>query len=191
MPDLIDGRQLMARAQAGDIDAFGELYSRYREMVFRFVHFRAHDRQLAEDISQETFVRALRNVERWQDQGKDVGAWLVTIARNMLVDHFKSGRYRLEVTVGAGLDVGAERRDTNREGNPEAAVIEQLRDTALLRALWRLTEDQRNCLVHRFVQGLSVAETATAMGREQGAIKALAHRGVMAMTQLLDLEDWR
>lgn len=180
----------MARAQAGDVDAFAELYGTYREVIFRFLYRRSQDRALAEDLTQDVFVRALRSLGRWTYQGKDVGAWLVTIARNLLVDHHKAGEQRFTTTVDH-MDFGAHLTDRSREGNPESTVIAQLRDTALLKALWRLTEEQRTCLVHRYVQGLSLAETADVMGKPESAIKALAYRGVQAMTAQITYQEWR
>ena len=88
-----------AAAQAGDMTAFGELFDRYYDIVFRYVLFRMGDRTLAEDVTQETFVRALRRISSVSYQGRDIGAWFVTIARNLIFDHVKSSRYRLEPTT--------------------------------------------------------------------------------------------
>src|SRR4029450_9068296 len=77
------------------------------------------NRQLAEDLTADTFLRALKRIGSFTWQGRDPGAWLVTIARNLVADHFKSGRYRLEVTTGDVLD--ADREDRGPEGSPETA----------------------------------------------------------------------
>jgi RNA polymerase sigma-70 factor (ECF subfamily) len=95
---------LVERAQAGEAEAFGLLYDRYFDTVFRFVYFRVGNRQLAEDLTSDTFLRALKRIGSFTWQGRDLGAWLVTIARNLVADHFKSGRYRLEITTGDVLD---------------------------------------------------------------------------------------
>ena len=65
--------------------------------VFRFIYYRVSSQQLAEDLTSETFVRGLRAIQRFNWQGKDFGAWLTTIARNLVADHFKSSRARLEI----------------------------------------------------------------------------------------------
>ena len=90
-------KALVLRARDGDAEAFGSLYDHYVELVYRYVYYRVGTHQLAEDITSETFLRALRRICDFHWQGKDFGAWLVTIARNLVADHFKSGRYRLEV----------------------------------------------------------------------------------------------
>ncbi|WP_434741818.1 ECF subfamily RNA polymerase sigma factor, BldN family [Micromonospora sp. SH-82] len=175
--------RLVERAQAGEVEAFGLIYDRYVETVFRFVYFRVGNRQLAEDLTSDTFLRALKRIGSFTWQGRDLGAWLVTIARNLVADHFKSGRYRLEVTTGDVLD--ADREDRGPEGSPEAAVVEHITNVALLSAVKQLNPEQQECIVLRFLQGFSVAETARAMGKNEGAIKALQYRAVRALARLL------
>jgi RNA polymerase sigma-70 factor (ECF subfamily) len=174
---------LIERAQAGDGAAFGLLYDRYFDTVFRFVYFRVGNRQLAEDLTSDTFLRALKRIGSFTWQGRDLGAWLVTIARNLVADHFKSGRYRLEVTTGDVLD--ADRPDRGPEGSPEAAVIDHITNVDLLKAVKQLNPEQQECIVLRFLHGFSVAETAQAMGKNEGAIKALQYRAVRALARLL------
>ncbi|BCJ60051.1 sigma-70 family RNA polymerase sigma factor [Micromonospora endophytica] len=174
---------LVERAQAGEAEAFGLIYDRYLDTVFRFVYFRVGNRQLAEDLTSDTFLRALKRIGSFTWQGRDLGAWLVTIARNLVADHFKSGRYRLEVTTGDVLD--ADREDRGPEGSPEAAVVEHITNVALLTAVKRLNPEQQECIVLRFLLGFSVAETARAMGKNEGAIKALQYRAVRALARLL------
>lgn len=174
---------LVERAQSGEAEAFGLIYDRYMDTVFRFIYFRVGNRQLAEDLTAETFVRALKRIGSVTWQGRDLGAWLVTIARNLVADHFKSGRFRLEVTTGDLLD--ADREDRGPEGSPEVAVIEHITNVALLTAVKKLNTEQQECIVLRFLQGFSVAETARAMGKNEGAIKALQYRAVRALARLL------
>jgi RNA polymerase sigma-70 factor, ECF subfamily len=173
---------LVQAAQSGDTSAFGTLYDRYVDSVFRYVLFRVGDRTLAEDVTSETFLRAFRRISSISYQGRDVGAWFVTIARNLVLDHVKSSRFRLEVST-------ADPDDGRRvESGPEHEVLTQLTHTELLRCVQQLGDDQRECIVLRFLQGLSVSETATVMGRNEGAIKALQHRAVRRLAQLLPAE---
>ncbi|MDI1460137.1 sigma-70 family RNA polymerase sigma factor [Catellatospora sp. KI3] len=174
---------LVERAQQGDAEAFGLIYDRYVDTVFRFIYFRVGNRPLAEDLTSDTFLRALKRISSFTWQGRDLGAWLVTIARNLVADHFKSGRYRLEVTTGDVLD--ADREDRGPEGSPETAVVDHITNVALLTAVKQLNPEQQECIVLRFLQGFSVAETAQAMGKNEGAIKALQYRAVRALARLL------
>lgn len=171
--------ELVHAAQAGDQRAFGLLYDHYVDIVFRYVLYRVSDRSLAEDLTSETFLRALRRISSVSYQGRDVGAWFVTIARNLVLDHVKSSRYRLEVATAEISDSGSDER------GPEHQVVTNATNAELLRCVAQLGEDQQECITLRFMQGLSVAETAALMERNEGAIKALQHRAVRRLAQLL------
>ncbi|NMH98013.1 sigma-70 family RNA polymerase sigma factor [Pseudonocardia sp. K10HN5] len=170
---------LVKACQAGDMRAFSELFDRYHEVVFRYVLFRMGDRTLAEDITQETFVRALRRIGSVSYQGRDIGAWFVTIARNLIFDHVKSSRYRLESTTAEIVELSPS------TGGPEQQVLDNATNDELLRCIAKLNPDQQECIQLRFLQGLSVAETAQLMDRNEGAVKALQHRAVRRLAQLL------
>ncbi len=176
-----DGWTLVRAAQDGDTDAFGQLFDRYHDVVFRFVLYRLGDRPAAEDLTQETFVRAFRRIASVSYQGRDIGAWFVTIARNLVLDHVKSSRYRLESSTPEIADVAPGRGSPG----PEQEVIAGATHAELLKCVARLGEDQQECIALRFLQGLSVAETASVMGRNEGAVKALQHRAVRRLAQLL------
>jgi RNA polymerase sigma-70 factor (ECF subfamily) len=171
--------QLVTRAQQGEGDAFGQLYDRYFDTVFRYIYYRVNDKATAEDFTSETFLRALRRINGITYQGRDIGAWFITIARNIVLDHVKSARHRLEVTTAEPIE-----RSDNEPG-PEAAVISSLTTEQLMRAVRKLGDDQRDCVVLRFMQGMSVSETAEIMGKNDGAIKALQHRAIRKLADLV------
>ena len=175
---------LVERAQAGDAEAFGQLYDRYVDGVYRYIHYRVGTAQLAEDLTSETFLRALRRITSFTWQGRDVGAWFVTIARNLIADHYKSGRYRLEMTAEDITAVGGAGSKLVEDG-PEGAVLEAMQNKVLLEAVKQLNAEQQECIVLRFLQGMSVSETAQAMGKNDGAIKALQYRAIRSLGRLL------
>jgi RNA polymerase sigma-70 factor, ECF subfamily len=170
---------LVELARKGDSEAFGMLYDHYQGSVYRFLFYRTRSATLAEDLASETFFRALRNMQSFRWQGKDFGAWLMTIARNLATDHFKAGRTRLEMTTE---DMGI--HDASTEG-PEHAVLAGLTNELLLKALTELPSEQKDCLVMRFLQGMSIAETAAVLGRSEGAVKQLQLRGVRNLAKLM------
>ena len=131
---------LVERAQAGEADAFGRLYDQYSDTVYRYIYYRVGGKATAEDLTSETFLRALRRIGTFTWQGRDFGAWLVTIARNLVADHFKSSRFRLEVTTGEMLDANEVER------SPEDSVLESLSNAALLDAVRRLNPQQQECV---------------------------------------------
>ena len=170
---------LVELARDGDAEAFGMLFDHYHGSVYRFLFHRTRSGTLAEDLTSETFFRALRSMSNFRWQGKDFGAWLMTIARNLCTDHFKAGKTRLELTTE---DMGL--HDDATEG-PEEAVLASLTNEVLLRALTELPLEQRDCLVMRFLQGMSIAETAAVLGRSDGAVKQLQLRGVRNLAKLM------
>jgi RNA polymerase sigma-70 factor (TIGR02952 family) len=179
VPPVVDVWALVRQSQDGDAEAFGRLYDHYVTMVHRYLLHRVGDRAQAEDLTSETFVRALRRIDSLSFRGRDVGAWLVTIARNLVRDHVKSSRFRLEVTT-------ADMHDADRVvDGPEDAVVQALTNEQLLTCIRQLGGEQQECIALRFLQGLSVAETAAVMGKKEGAVKALQHRAVRRLAGLL------
>lgn len=188
---LSEAWDLVHAAQAGDTAAFGQLYHRYVDTVFRYVLFRMGDRDLAEDVTSETFLRALRRIGSVSYQGRDVGAWFITIARNLVFDHVKSSRFRLEVVTDEATDStpgSMSKAQSQQTSEPEQRVLTNATNTTLLDCVSLLGTDQRECVVLRFLQGLSVAETARIMNRNEGAIKALQHRAIRRLAQLMPQE---
>lgn len=192
--------QLVARFQAGDREAFGEIYEQYHRPVLLYLSRKLGSRAEAEDLAQDVFVRALSRLDRVQWQGADLGAWLVTIARNLAADHFKSARYQRE-WLSDDLFAWANDRPTDGQqprkherpatDDPEQETVDYLTRLELLKALKRLTGEQHEVLVLRFLRGLTVQETARAMGKQEGAIKALQYRAVRALARLVDAEAVR
>ncbi|MDF9716721.1 sigma-70 family RNA polymerase sigma factor [Nocardioides sp. ChNu-153] len=171
---------LVELARGGDKEAFGLLYDHYHGAVYRFLYYRTRSVPLAEDLTSETFFRALRRMGDFRWQGRDFGAWLMTIARNLTTDHFKAGRTRLEHTVE---DMGV--HDDGHDDGPESTVLSALTNEILMEALGRLPSEQQDCLVMRFLQGMSIAETAAALERTEGAVKQLQLRGVRNLAKLM------
>lgn len=170
---------LVDLARAGDVEAFGALYDHYHSSIYRFIYYRVSNQATAEDLLSETFFRALRSMASFKWQGKDFGAWLMTIARNLVVDHYKAGRTRLEMTTD---DLSAHQEV---QGGPEDEVLARLTNDILREALRALPAEQQECLVLRFLSGQSIAETALALGRTEGAIKQLQLRAVRNLAKLM------
>lgn len=185
-PD-IGAWDLVAAAQAGDQAAFGQLYERYWPVVSKFLWHRLLDWYLVEDLTAETFTRALRRIDTVSDVGRDVGAWFVTIARNLLIDHAKCSRTKLE-TVAKDSTI-SEFTVVDKESDPARIVPRnELRDI-LERAQAQLVSAAQHQVVElRFWSGLSVTETAQAMGITEGAAKALQHRAVVRLRELIGPE---
>jgi RNA polymerase sigma-70 factor, ECF subfamily len=174
--------ELVDRAQSGDTEAFGLLYDEYGSAVYRYIYARVSSVALAEDLTSETFLRALRALDSFRWQGRDFGAWLVTIARNLITDHFKSGRVRLESPTGE-----IETHDSTTH-SPEIDVLAAVTADVVRRAVGELPDEQRDCLTMRFFAGMSIAETAKALDKSEGAVKQLQLRAVRQLAKVIPRE---
>lgn len=177
-------RALVELARTGNAEAFGQLYDHYHRSIFRYIYYRVSSRQLAEDLTSDTFVRALGAVGRFTWQGKDFGAWLTTIARNLITDHYKSARSRLEYST----DQIPERHRRATAAEDEAMV--GFEHAELYRAMHELSDDQRDCVAMRFLAGMSIAQVAVALDKSEGAVKQLQLRAMKNLAAALP-EDLR
>jgi len=167
---------LVARAQRGDPAAFARLYQLYQPEVAGYVRRLVGDQTVADDLTSDTFLRAWQQLASFRWQGRSLVAWLVTIAHNLARDHWKSLRSRYEV-----LDTGQSMwgvADRGPEGRPAEVVLARLELADVLDALDHLSADQRACLHARFIEELSVAETAARLGKTPGAVKVIQHRAL-------------
>jgi len=162
---------LVSRAQQGDPTAFGELYEQYSPLLFRFLRRRVDGSdEIVEDLTEDVFVKVYEKLDRYVERGLPFTAWLYRIAHNHLVDFLRS---RPRYTASSLDDVAevAERSAPSAFGR----VLDQ---QALAPALARLTPEQRQAVELRFLEGLSVAETASTMDRSEEAVKKLQARAL-------------
>ena len=181
---------LVRAAQGGQREAFGQLYARYRPAVYRFVRGKVGDHALAEDLTSETFVRAWRGIGSVTEQQADPGAWLCTIARNLVLDHAKSARTRRErITAEVPEPRTAAEAGSGVEAEAEARAARWVAAVTVARGLEGLTPDQRRTVeLYELTALRSLADTAAVMGRSPGAVKALRHRAVVAIREQLAVE---
>lgn len=171
--------ELVARARAGDREAFAALYVQHQRFVFRYLLFRTRNRHLAEDLTQEVFARALRRITSYTWQGAAFTAWLLAIARNLHLDEVRTSRTRLETLVPELEDSDVHDRSAESTALRELEAVEAL--TAVRSALHTLSPQQRQCLELRYIGEMSSAETAHTMGRSIGAVRGLTFRAMQKL----------
>jgi RNA polymerase sigma-70 factor (ECF subfamily) len=174
------------RAQQGDMDAFGELWSTYQSVVFRFLWRRVGQRETAEDLAAETFRRALGRIRTLRWRGSDPGAWFVTIARNLVADYYKSGWARLVVHFDEDPSSTEDAQPSTWVQDAETPAVDNVVAEDLRRAVESLNEHQRTCIELRFLNELSLKETAEKMDMNVGAVKALQGRAVAHLRKALE-----
>lgn len=184
LSELNDAR-LIQLAKSGDADAYGELYERYAKTVFRFVYSQTSDRLDAEDITADVFLRAWRSLPRYKERGYSFSAYLFRIARNVVIDRRRKRKPVSVVSEDEVLNL-----PDALQAEPGTVVSTRMRHDELVRIMGQLREDHRTVLVLRFLNELSPSEVSQVMGRSVGAIRALQHRAVSALRQLIPAESF-
>ena len=168
-------RVAVALAKEGDRDALRYLYVSYADNIYGYVRSIVHDDHEAEDVTQHVFAKLITAVVKYDDRGVPFFAWLLRFARNVAIDHLRANRLTPTENV---LDPGS-----TSVADPDQA------DT-VRSALATLPEEQRKVVVLRHIVGLTPGEIADRMGRTEGSIHGLHHRGRRALkTELERLES--
>jgi RNA polymerase sigma-70 factor (ECF subfamily) len=173
--------ELVQQAKAGDPEAFAELYRRYQPKIYRYIAFRVNNVATAEDLTSEVFVRLVERIDDFSYRGRPLLAWLYTIARNLLTDHYRrSGRsqsYPLDESLVADTPDPVQRAHYAVQGE------------RLTEALQDLTEDQRQVLLLKFFEDMDNPTAAKVLGKSVGAVKALQHRGLAALARIFARQE--
>ena len=173
---------LIKNAKEGDAEAFAKLYDTYVDQVYRFVFYRVQDDQTAEDLTAQVFFKAWDSLGRYQMRGLPFGAWLLRITRNAVIDYYRTHKETISLESSA-------KSEPDPATNVAKEVERRLEAEWLRAALQRLTEDQRQVLTLRFIEGLSTKEVAQVMEKRPGAIRALQMRGLQALADIIGIRD--
>jgi RNA polymerase sigma-70 factor (ECF subfamily) len=173
-----EDQQVKAAAQ-GDQQAFAALYDAYLDSIYRFIFLRVEDQQTAEDITSNVFLKAWEKLGSYQFRGVPFRAWLFRIARNAVIDHYRT---RKET---APLEVVINTRDEQHLPISQQVGL-RLEAQTVMDSMQQLTEDQRNVLTLKLVHGLNTKEVAKTLGKRQGAVRALQMRGLQALAKIME-----
>jgi len=176
--DLDGDASLVQAAKAGDAAAFGELYERYRDAIYRYCLSRTGTAHDAEDLTSDVFVKALHSIDRYQERGLPFVAFLYRIARNAAID--RSRTLKQPLSVDELLTHPASRQ------NVEADAMLAVDRSILLAALTKLKTEHRDVIVMRFIEGYSALEVAAALGKTEGAVRTLQHRALERLRKEFD-----
>lgn len=179
MLNIIDANTILG-AQAGRPEQVTALYEHYHAGIFRYLFYRVGDRQTAEDLTSEVFLRMIRNLGQYRLQGSSAPfqAWLFQIAHNLAMDHFRRASHHPQVPLADHL--------VATEPGPEVRGEHHMDQAQLSRALAGLNEDQREVVLLRFVVGLPIAEVAHTLRKSEDAVKGLQRRGLSALRDSLN-----
>lgn len=168
---------VIKQAQSGDTTALTVLYEHYRPDVYQYLYYRMGRPQLAEDLTTEVFIRVIEHLPRYQQRRVAFRAWLLQIARNLAIDHMRKMNVRDHIDLDDEMPADVD--------GPETAVDLTLTGDHLKNALRRLTADQCDVIVLRFVAEMPINEVARMLNKSESAIKALQARGLEALQKIL------
>ncbi len=173
--------QKRKRALEGNLESIEEICSSTWESLYRFVYFKVQNRQEAEDITQETYVKAFSHLQRSNMKIDKYSSFLKTISLNILRDRWRTSKRH-------GINVDFE------SINPEEAAVEDIAEASTQRAfiedaLSSLNEEQRSVVELRIIKGHSAAETARIMNKKEGTIRVIQYRALQALGEILKNND--
>ena len=176
-----DEQAVVGAAQQGDQGALAMLYDHYFPRVYRYVSARLDSNEDAEDVTTEIFLRIIENLRSFAWRGLPFGAWVFRIARNEVVSHVRRQKTR---------SATAPLTETIRDPSPDHVdeLVTQFAIATVRVATQKLPEAQRQVISLRFGAGLSVAETAQALGKTENNVKVLQHKAIAKLQTMVRSE---
>lgn len=169
---MLSEQALLNRLQRGEADAFRDLYNRYARLVYRYIFLRVNRTQDAEDLTAETFVRAWRSISSYEWRGINLGAWLLRIAHNLVVD-----KSRRKHDVVGWLPW--------RKGKNEGAYTRIEQRDEIARAFESLNDEQQIILYLHFFEDYNLNEIAQFLGKSTNAVTVAQFRALKRLRKVI------
>jgi len=173
-----DPQDIARRAAQRDTNAFAALYDEHLNTIYRFVSFKVGDATLAEDLTAEVFSKAWENIDRFEWRDLPFQHWLLRVARNVVVDHWRANR-RSPTSLDGLYELA------NEEPSPDEIVVRDAEVARARGALKRLADDQREVLILRFIEGYSHADTAQVLRKSVVAVRKIQERALRALREVM------
>jgi RNA polymerase sigma-70 factor (ECF subfamily) len=169
---------LLTRAQQFEPEALQTLHRQLYQPVYRYIYLKIGDANASQDLTSDVFLRMLEALKGGRGWQTTPNAWIFGIARNVVADHYRRRERRPEVELDENALPAA-------DPGLAQTVIAAEEQTALLAAMEELTDEQRDVVFLRFMEGLSIKDVAEVMGKTEGAIKALQFRSMQALSKIM------
>jgi RNA polymerase sigma-70 factor, ECF subfamily len=177
-PTAAEVRRLVERAQKGDREALEELYLMHFDRIYSYLQMTVGNRHDAEDLTNQTFVKMLESIQRFQWRKVPISAWLFRIAHNLAMDHFRAHRrWQPEEEPPEPED--------SAELSAEEEALHSIGRQSMLAMIEGLSEDQQQVLTLKFVFNFPNGDVATILGKTEGAVKSLQHRALASLQREL------
>ena len=176
---LEDEHKLIMEAKGGEGEAFGRLYDYYLPAIYRFILLKVSQREEAEDLTHQVFLKAWQNISGFSVRGFPFSSWLYRIARNIVIDHYRKGRPVINIDEELVVEQLILR--------PDITALDDRQDiTLIMGSLKELKDIERDIVIMRFVEDLSIKEVAIIVNKSEGAIKVIQHRALNKIREILN-----
>ena len=180
---MIGGEEkLIKDAIRGSSSAFGSLYDHYQPMIYRFVLVKTGSHEESEDITHQVFLSAWQKVRTYKHRGHPFSSWLYQIARNQIVDFYRAKKSDFSIDAVDPEYFAA-------PASVSADLAAKLEIEKVRRAIEQLKPDYQDVIIMRFVEDISLRETAAIMGKTEGAVKLIQHRAVKELQKMFGMKE--
>jgi RNA polymerase sigma-70 factor, ECF subfamily len=180
-PPIAEESRLVRRAKSGDPEAFAQLYDAYVERVYRYIFFRVSDDTAVEDLVSQAFLKAWQNLDRYKMGASPFIAWLYTIAKNLVIDHYRAQKELVPLENVAALPADMD--------GPDEEAQTRLDLQAMREALQLLSEDQQQALILKYIVELPNEHIARLMNKQEGTIRGLQMRALQNLAKHMEEKE--
>jgi len=174
---LLEEARFVNQAKSGDPEAFARLYDAYVERVTRYIYFRVSEEIDTEDLVSQVVLKAWENLDRYKIGSSPFIAWLYTIARNLMIDHYRTKKDALPLEEAIAFPSEMEMPDEEAQTRFD---LQAMRD-----ALQFLTSDQQRALILKYIAGLPNDSIAKIMNKQEGTIRGLQMRALQTLAKYI------
>lgn len=178
---LVPDAEYIAQFKAGELEAFGKLYRRYLTPIYRYIRTRVSTDRDAEDLAEMVFLKAFEALEKYEERGVPFSAFLYRIARNAVVDH-----YRSQEPIDPLEEI---ERFGGSEADTEKSIIDQESMQEINKAMVRLPDHYQEVIRLRVIMDMPTDQVAEWMGRKPSTLRVLLHRALKTLRKELGVVD--
>lgn len=171
---------LIKQAQSGEPEGFGKLYDAHHHQIYRFIFLKVGSRAEAEDLTHQVFLSAWQNIKNYTSGGTPFKSWLYRIARNKVIDFYRLAKNNIALELVKDSVYANHDLELNLE---ESLALDEVRT-----AMQKLTSEQQDVMVMRFVEDMPIKEVAKIIGKTTGAVKLIQFRAIGKLKNILNHE---
>ncbi len=171
---------LLERLKNGDQDAFSQVYDQYVDHIYRYIFFKVSDQHLAEDLTSNTFLKCWEYIRDEQKMIDNIRAFLYRVARNLVIDHYRTRTDTTDLTTVAGLD-------DQQLPLPDELISISQDSKILIKDLAKLPDDYNDIITLRYIEEYSVKEISNLLGKTENNVRVTLHRAIQALKNKTNL----